>query len=164
MAELRRDHHLPAERRERFAHEFTFAPLSGAHFNPAVTLAAAIEGGFPWRNVPTYIVSQILGALSGVLIAYAMFGLALVQFSAHQRGGPAQFFSEFVATFGLLVVVHGSGKRAAVVPLTVAAYMIAAYWFTASTSFANPAVTLARAFTNTFSGIRLSNVIGFVAA
>jgi glycerol uptake facilitator-like aquaporin len=143
---------------------FTFAPLSGAHFNPAVTIAAAIEGGFPWRNVPTYIVAQILGALSGVLIAHAMFGLALVQFSTHERGGLAQLFSEFVATFGLLVVVHGSGKRAAVVPLTVAAYIIAAYWFTASTSFANPAVTLARGFTNTFSGIEFRNVAGFIMA
>ncbi len=143
---------------------FTFAPLSGAHFNPAVTIAAAIEGGLSWRIVPTYIVAQILGALTGALIAHGMFGLALVQLSTHERGGLAQLFSEFIATFGLLVVVHGTGKRAAVVPLTVAAYIIAAYWFTASTSFANPAVTLARGFTNTFGGIAFRNVAGFIVA
>lgn len=143
---------------------FTFAPISGAHFNPAVTIAAAIEGGFAWRSVPMYIVAQTGGALAGVLAAHAMFGLPLLQLSAHHRGGGAQFFSECVATFGLLVVVHGTGKRAAVVPLTVAAYIIAAYWFTASTSFANPAVTIARAFTDTFSGIRLTNVPAFMLA
>ena len=143
---------------------FTFAPISGAHFNPAITIAAAIEGGFAWRNVASYIVAQTVGALLGVLAAHAMFGLPLLQRSTHDRGGGAQFFSECVATFGLLVVVHGAGKRTAVVPLTVAAYIIAAYWFTASTSFANPAVTLARAFTDTFAGIQLTNVPGFILA
>lgn len=143
---------------------FTFAPLSGAHFNPAVTIAAAVEGGFPWRDVPSYVLAQFVGALTGVLIAHTMFAQPLLQFSTHARGGGAMLFSEFIATFGLLVVVHGTGKRAGVVPLTVAAYIIAAYWFTASTSFANPAVTLARAFTNTFSGIELANVAGFVVA
>lgn len=141
---------------------FAFAPLSGAHFNPAVTLAAAIAGGFPWRQLLWYVVMQTTGALVGTLVAHAMFGLPLLQFSTRVRSGPAQLFSEFIATFGLLVVVHGTGKRAAVVPITVAAYITAAYWFTASTSFANPAVTLARGFTNTFAGIRLDDVPGFV--
>jgi len=141
---------------------FTFAPLSGAHFNPAVTLAAAIEGGLPWRQLPWYVAMQTTGALVGVLVAHAMFSLPLQQFSTRVRSGPAQLFSEFIATFGLLVVVHGTGKRAAVVPITVAAYITAASWFTASTSFANPAVTLARGFTNTFAGIRLDDVPGFV--
>src|SRR4029077_13254497 len=143
---------------------FTFGSISGAHFNPAVSVALAIEGAFPWRKVPLYVLAQIAGALAGVLIAHGMFALPLLQLSTHSRAGGAQLFSEFVATFGLLVVVHGTGKRAGVVPLTVAAYIVAAYWFTASTSFANPAVTLARAFTDTFSGIQLTNVAGFVAA
>lgn len=143
---------------------FTFAPISGAHFNPAVTIAAAVEGGFSWRNVPAYLAVQILGAFTGVLVAHAMFAVPLVQLSTRARSGAAQLFSELIATFGLLVVVHGAGKRAGVVPLTVAAYITAAYWFTASTSFANPAVTLARAFTNTFSGIALDDVPGFVLA
>jgi glycerol uptake facilitator-like aquaporin len=143
---------------------FTFGPISGAHFNPVITIAAAIEGGFAWRNVASYIVAQTVGALLGVLAAHAMFGLPLLQRSTHDRGGGAQFFSECVGTFGLLVVVHGAGKRAAVVPLTVAAYIIAAYWFTASTSFANPAVTLARAFTDTFAGIQLMHVPAFILA
>jgi glycerol uptake facilitator-like aquaporin len=141
---------------------FTFGPLSGAHFNRAVTLAAAIEGGFSWSKMPWYALAQFLGALLGVVIAHAMFAQPLIQTATHARAGGAQLFSEFIATFGLLVVVHGTGKRAAVVPLTVAAYITAAYWFTASTSFANPAVTLARSFTNTFSGIALANVAGFM--
>jgi glycerol uptake facilitator-like aquaporin len=143
---------------------FTFGSISGAHFNPAVSVALALEGGFAWRAVPVYMIAQSIGALAGVLIAHAMFALPLLQLSTHARAGGAQIFSEFVATFGLLVVVHGSGKRADVVPLTVAAYIVAAYWFTASTSFANPAVTVARAFTNTFSGIQPANVGGFIAA
>lgn len=141
---------------------FTFGSISGAHFNPAVSVALAVEGGFAWRAVPLYVLAQTAGALTGVVIAHAMFALPLLQLSTHSRAGGAQMFSEFVATFGLLVVVHGSAKRANVVPLTVAAYIIAAYWFTASTSFANPAVTLARAFTNTFSGIQPINVPGFI--
>jgi glycerol uptake facilitator-like aquaporin len=143
---------------------FTFAPISGAHFNPAVTLASAIEGGFPWRRVPAYVGAQLLGAMTGVMTAHAMFEHPLLVISQRARAGSGQLFSEFVATFGLLVVVHGAGKRAAVVPLTVAAYITAAYWFTASTSFANPAVTVARGFTDTFSGIAPAGVPGFIAA
>lgn len=143
---------------------FTFAPISGAHFNPAVSLAAALEGGFAWRRVPGYIVAQLIGAIAGVVAAHAMFEHPLVVFSHHARVGFAQLFSEFLATFGLLVVIHGTGKRAAVVPLTVAAYITAAYWFTSSTSFANPAVTVGRGLTDTFSGIAPSGIPGFIAA
>ena len=143
---------------------FTFAPISGAHFNPAVTLAAAIEGAFPWSRTLSYLIAQLLGALVGVAIANVMFGHAAFELSVRARSGAAQFLSEFVATFGLVVVIHGTGKRAAVVPLTVAAYITAAYWFTSSTSFANPVVTIARAFTNSFSGIKISSVPSFVLA
>ena len=143
---------------------FAFGPISGAHFNPAVTVAAAAENGISWRVVPGYVIAQIAGAMSGVVIAHSMFALPLLQRSTRDRGGAAQLISEGVATFGLLLVIHGTGKRAAAVPLTVAAYIVAAYWFTGSTSFANPAVTLARAFTNTFAGIRLENVAGFIVA
>ena len=143
---------------------FTFAPISGAHFNPAVSLAAAMEGGFPWRRAPGYIAAQITGAIAGVMAAHLMFEHPLITFSRHSRSGAPQLFSEFIATFGLLVVIHGTGKRAAVVPLTVAAYITAAYWFTSSTSFANPAVTIARGLTDTFSGIAPSAIPGFIAA
>jgi glycerol uptake facilitator-like aquaporin len=143
---------------------FTFAPISGAHLNPVVTLAAAFEQTLPWRRVPGYVVAQIFGALGGVVVAHAMFALPLIQAGTRDRHGLAQTFSEVVATFGLLVVIHGTGRRASVVPLAVGAYIAAAYWFTASTSFANPAVTLARAFTNTFTGIRLIDVPPFVGA
>jgi glycerol uptake facilitator-like aquaporin len=143
---------------------FTFGPISGAHFNPAVSLAAAMEGGFAWRRVPGYVAAQITGALAGVVAAHLMFELPPITLSHHARTGAAQLFSEFLATFGLLVVVHGTGKRAAVVPLTVAAYITAAYWFTSSTSFANPAVTIARGLTNTFSGIEPSGIPGFIVA
>jgi glycerol uptake facilitator-like aquaporin len=143
---------------------FTFGPISGAHFNPAVSLAAAFEGGFPWRRVPGYLAAQLAGAIAGVVAAHAMFAHPLLVASHHARSGFAQLFSEFLATFGLLVVIHGTGKRAAVVPLTVAAYITAAYWFTSSTSFANPAVTIARGLTDTFSGIAPSGIPGFIAA
>ena len=143
---------------------FTFAPISGAHFNPAVSMAAAIEGGFAWRKVPGYIAAQIIGAIAGVIAAHVMFELPLVALSRHDRIGFAQLFSEFLATFGLLVVVHGAGKRTANVPLTVAAYITAAYWFTSSTSFANPAVTIARGLTDTFSGIAPAGIPGFIIA
>ena len=143
---------------------FTFGPISGAHFNPAVSIAAAVEGGFAWRRVPGYVAAQIIGAVVGAMAAHVMFELPLVVLSSHSRVGFAQLFSEFLATFGLLVVVHGTGKRAAVVPLTVAAYITAAYWFTSSTSFANPAVTIARGLTNTFSGIAPAGIPGFMVA
>lgn len=143
---------------------FTFGPISGAHFNPAVSIAAAVEGGFSWRKVPGYIAAQTGGAIAGTMAAHMMFELPLVTLSRHSRAGFAQLFSEFVATFGLVVIVHGTGKRATVVPLTVAAYITAAYWFTSSTSFANPAVTLARGLTDTFSGIAPAGIPGFIAA
>jgi glycerol uptake facilitator-like aquaporin len=141
----------------------TFGPVSGAHFNPVVTIADASQGGLPWRAVPGYLVAQMAGAISGVLAAHAMFGERLFMLSAHERSGGAQMFSEFVATFGLVSVIRGCARtRAAVVPFAVAAYIVAAYWFTASTSFANPAVSVARAFTDTFAGIRPADVPGFV--
>jgi len=143
---------------------FTFAPISGAHFNPAVTLAATFECGFSWRLVPGYVAAQVVGAVAGVIAAHAMFSHPLIVLSHHARIGFAQLLSEFLATFGLLVVIHGAGKRAAVVPLTVAAYITAAYWFTSSTSFANPAMTIARGLTDTFSGIELGGIPAFIAA
>ena len=143
---------------------FTFAPISGAHFNPAVSVALGLEGGFPWRRVPGYVAAQVLGAIAGVLAAHVMFEHPLFVLSSHIRSGGGQLFSEMLATFGLLVVVHGTGRRPAVVPITVAAYITAAYWFTASTSFANPAVTIARGFTDTFSGIAPAGIPGFIAA
>jgi len=143
---------------------FTFAPISGAHFNPAVSLAAAFEGGFAWRRVPGYVAAQLVGAIAGVVAAHVMFAHPLIVLSHHARAGFPQLFSEFLATFGLLVVIHSTGKRAAVVPLTVAAYITAAYWFTSSTSFANPAVTIARGLTDTFSGIEPAGIPGFIVA
>lgn len=144
----------------------TFGPVSGAHFNPAVTLADASQGGLAWRDAPVYLLAQTLGAFAGVAAAHLMFEEPLFSFSRRARAGGAQAFSEFVATFGLLAVVWGVARRhrPAVVPFAVAAYISAAYWFTASTSFANPAVTLARAATDTFAGIRPADVPGFVAA
>src|SRR5262245_52104692 len=143
----------------------TFGPISGAHFNPAVTLADASQGGLPWREVPSYAAAQILGAFAGVAAAHAMFELPLFSLSRHARPGPAQMFSEFVATFGLLAVIWGCARRrSAAVPFAVGAYITAAYWFTASTSFANPAVTLARAASDTFAGIRPADAPGFIAA
>jgi glycerol uptake facilitator-like aquaporin len=133
----------------------TFGPISGAHFNPVVTLAIAGQRGFPWREVPAYLIAQIGGAFAGVGIAHLMFGLPLFFASQHVRNGPAQLLAEFVATFGLVAVIFGCGRfKPAMVPFGVATYITAAYWFTASTSFANPAVTLARSVTDTFAGIR----------
>jgi glycerol uptake facilitator-like aquaporin len=144
---------------------FTFGPISGAHFNPAVTLADATQGGIRWRAVPGYIAAQVAGALLGVAAAHLMFGEAVFHVSQHVRAGGAQLFSEFVATFGLLSVIWGCSRlRAEAVPVAVGLYITAAYWFTASTSFANPAVTVARSFTNTFSGIRPADAPGFIAA
>jgi glycerol uptake facilitator-like aquaporin len=143
----------------------TFGPVSGAHFNPAVTLADAFQGGLPWRDVPAYVVVQILGAFAGVAAAHLMFGEPLFSASRHARAGGAQVFSEFVATFGLLATIWGCVRfHAAQVPFAVAAYITAAYWFTASTSFANPAVTLARSATDTFAGIRPADAPAFIAA
>ena len=143
----------------------TFGPVSGAHFNPVVTLADAWENGTAWRDVPGYCAAQLLGALAGVVVAHAMFGEAAFTASQHVRAGAPQLFSEFVATFGLLSVIWGVSRRnGQYTPFAVGAYITAAYWFTASTSFANPAVTIARSLTNTFSGIRPVDAPGFIAA
>lgn len=144
----------------------TFGPVSGAHFNPAVTLADASQGGLKWREVPGYVLAQIVGAFAGVAAADVMFELPVFFVSRKVRAGGAQLFSEFVATFGLLAVIWGCVRlrQKAVVPFAVAAYITAAYWFTSSTSFANPAVTLARSASDTFAGIRPADVPGFVAA
>ena len=143
----------------------TFGAVSGAHFNPAVTLAEASQGGISWREAPAYVTAQLAGAVLGALAAHVMFGETLFQLSEHVRAGGAQLFSEFVATFGLLAVIWGCSRtRAESVPMAVGLYITSAYWFTASTSFANPAVTVARALTNTFAGIRPVDAPGFVAA
>jgi glycerol uptake facilitator-like aquaporin/protein-tyrosine-phosphatase len=142
-----------------------FGKVSGAHLNPAVTVADALEGGIPWREVPAYLAAQFVGGVFGTAIAHLMFGLSLFSFSQHARSGGAQVFSEFIATFGLLAVIWGSSRlRANTVPFAVGAYITAAYWFTASTSFANPAVTVARCLSDTFAGIRPADVPLFVAA
>lgn len=142
-----------------------FGPVSGAHLNPAVTLADATQRGISWKLVPVYIFGQCIGGLCGVWIAHLMFGQPVLQVSMHHRSGAAQMFSEFVATFGLLCVIWGCARsRPSAIPFAVGAYITAAYWFTASTSFANPAVTLARSFTNTFAGIRPGDAPGFIAA
>src|SRR5215468_739294 len=141
----------------------TFGSVSGAHFNPAVTVADATERGIPWREVPAYVIAQILGAFAGVAAAHIMFGLPLFFASTHARNGASQLFSEFIASFGLLAVIWGCVRlRSQAVPFAVAAYIMAAYWFTASTSFANPAVTMARAASDTFAGIRPVDAPGFV--
>jgi glycerol uptake facilitator-like aquaporin len=143
----------------------TFGPISGAHFNPAVTIADASQGGLPWREAPFYVAAQVVGAIIGVAMANSMFSLPLLFASRHQRAGIAQVFSEFVASFGLLSVIWGCVKfRSRVIPFAVAAYITAAYWFTASTSFANPAVTLARSLSDTFAGIRPVDAPGFIVA
>jgi glycerol uptake facilitator-like aquaporin len=142
-----------------------FGSISGAHLNPAVTLADAWQGGIPWRETPAYILAQIAGAFAGAIGAHLMFGLPVLSVSTHIRTGSAQLLSEFVATFGLFAVIWGCGRhRPTAVPFAVGAYITAAYWFTASTSFANPAVTLARSMSNTFSGIRPADAPGFIAA
>jgi glycerol uptake facilitator-like aquaporin len=143
----------------------TFGPISGAHFNPVVTLAEASQGGFSWREVPVYVAMQVAGAFAGVAVAHVMFQEPVFSASTHVRGGVSQLVSEVVATFGLLSVIWGCGRRrASAVPFAVGAYITAAYWFTSSTSFANPAVTVARAFSDTFAGIRPSDAPGFVVA
>ena len=143
----------------------TFGPVSGAHFNPAVTLADAIERGVSWTVAACYVPAQCAGAVCGAIAAHLMFGLPTISLSHRARSGSAQVFSEFVATFGLLCVIWGcSRQRSQVVPFAVAAYIIAAYWFTSSTSFANPAVTIARSLSDTFAGIRPADVTLFLAA
>ena len=139
-------------------------PISGAHFNPVVTLIEVAFRRLPRAHVPGYLIAQTAGALAGVVLAHVMFGLPLVQSSAHVRSASGELISEAVATFGLwLVIATASRARPAAVPGAVALYIVAAYWFTASTSFANPAVTLARSFTDTFSGIRRADVVPFIA-
>ena len=143
----------------------TFGPISGAHFNPCVTLADATQGGLRWREVPGYLGAQLVGAFVGVAAAHLMFEEPVFSASQHVRAGGAQLFSEFVATFGLLSVIWGCARlRSSAVPFAVGAYITGAYWFTASTSFANPAVTLARAASNTFAGIRPADAPGFILA
>ena len=144
---------------------FTFGPVSGAHLNPAVSLCDALERGLAWRELPGYVIAQIAGGIVGALVANLMFALPPISLSTRVRAGRAQLFSEFVATFGLLAVIWGCSRlRASVVPFTVAAYIVAAYWFTASTSFANPAVTIGRTLSDTFAGIRPADAPGFIAA
>jgi glycerol uptake facilitator-like aquaporin len=143
----------------------TFGPISGAHLNPAVSLADAMEGGIRWAEALTYILAQIIGGIGGAVTAHVMFGFPLVSVSHHNRSGPAQVFSEFIATFGLLSVIWGCARlRSTIVPFAVGSYITAAYWFTASTSFANPAVTIARSLSDTFSGIRPLDVPLFLLA
>jgi len=142
-----------------------FGTISGAHFNPVVTLSEAFQKNMPAKEVLPYILVQVLGAFAGVAAAHGMFENPLFFASEHVRTGMAQWWSEFVATFGLIAVIIGcSRSRPSVTPFAVAAYITAAYWFTSSTSFANPAVTLARAATNTFAGIRPADAPGFIIA
>jgi thioredoxin type arsenate reductase len=143
----------------------TFISISGAHFNPAVTLSVAWEGNLSWRDVPFYLLAQIGGALIGVALAHLMFGLTLFSSSQHSRAGTAQLLGEVVATFGLLIVIWGCARsRSGAIPFAVASYITAAYWFTSSTSFANPAVTIARSLTDSFTGIRPIDAPGFILA
>ncbi|HET9413063.1 MAG TPA: MIP/aquaporin family protein [Pseudolabrys sp.] len=142
-----------------------FGPVSGAHFNPAVSAAFALRGKLPWQTSIIYLAAQILGAVIGVWIAHAMFELPIWQFSTHVRTGPGQWLAEAVATFGLVVTIFGCiAVSPGAVAYAVGLYITAAYWFTASTSFANPAVTLARALSDTFAGIAPAGVIAFILA
>ena len=143
-----------------------FAPISGAHFNPAVTLADTAQGGLPMRDAAMYCGAQFTGGCAGIFLAHAMFAVPLLAVSSRSRTGFPQALSEFVATFGLLAVITSCSRtgRSGAAPFAIAAYITAAYWFTASTSFANPAVTVARAFTDTFAGIRPADVAPFLLA
>ena len=142
-----------------------FADISGAHFNPVVTFLDAIESRLRWLDATTYVVVQVVGGIAGAVAAHAMFGLQAISLSIHPRHGWPLVFSEFVATFGLIAVIRGCSRlRSSMVPVAVGSYITAAYWFTASTSFANPAVTIARSLTNTFSGIQPADVPLFIAA
>ena len=143
----------------------SLAPISGAHFNPAVTLAEALRGRCPWREVPGYLAAQMCGATMGVLLAHVMFDEAVFSVSAQARGGLGQITSELIATMGLVGVIIACEERGvSAVAAAVGLYITSAYWFTASTSFANPAVTIARSLTDSFAGIRPTDVPGFVAA
>jgi glycerol uptake facilitator-like aquaporin len=143
----------------------TLGPFSGAHFNPVVTLAESLSGDLAWRDAPAYVGAQVIGGLAGTATANLMFEGPIFSLSRHPRHGPAQLLSEVVATFGLLLVIGLCGRqRPSGVPVAVAAYISAAYWFTASTSFANPAVTVARALSDSFAGIRPGDVPGFIVA
>jgi len=142
-----------------------FGPISGGHFNPAVSLSDASAGGISWRDAGGYCGAQVAGGIMGAVLANVMFGLPAVSFAQHARSGGLQWVSEFVATFGLLCVIWGSARfRSALVPFAVAGYIVAAYWFTPSTSFANPAVTIGRTLSDTFAGIRVVDVGPFVIA
>lgn len=142
-----------------------FGPLSGAHFNPAVTAVFCARGALPWSRLAAFLPVQLLGAVLGVWLAHGMFDLPLLQASQHLRSGAPQWLAEFVATFGLIITILGAvATRPAWTPLLVAAWITGAYWFTASTSFANPTVTIARAFTDSFAGIAPANVAGFILA
>ena len=146
-----------------FALILTFAPVSGAHFNPVVSAARMLAGGLPTRALLPYIAAQTVGAIAGVWIAHAMFGLPILQASLHARDGIGQWIGEVVATFGLVLLIEtGVRSFAASLPAAIAAYITAAYWFTSSTSFANPAVTIARALTDTFAGISPAHVPAFI--
>jgi glycerol uptake facilitator-like aquaporin len=142
----------------------TFGPISGAHFNPVVTLADASQGGMPWSLVPAYVLAQVFGAFAGVAVAHLMFEEPALFFaSQHVRSGGSQLLSEFVATFGLMAVIWGCvRRRPGIVPFAVGGYITAAYWFTSSTSFANPAVTLARTLSDTFTGIAPASAPAFI--
>jgi glycerol uptake facilitator-like aquaporin len=143
----------------------TFGPISGAHFNPVVSIADATQGGLRWKDVPVYVSAQLAGAFAGAAVAHFMFGEPVFSLSEHVRSGAGQLASEFVATFGLLGTIWGCVRsRPNVTPFAVGAYICAAYWFTSSTSFANPAVTLARAASNTFAGIRPVDAPWFICA
>jgi len=142
-----------------------FGPLSGAHFNPAVSLAFSLRGDLPWSAAVIYIVAQVLGGIAGVLAAHLMFELPVFQLSATVRSGAGQWLAEAIASFGLVLTIFGCAARApAAVPYAVGLYITSAYWFTASTSFANPAVTIARSLSDTFAGIAPAGVIAFIAA
>jgi glycerol uptake facilitator-like aquaporin len=140
-------------------------PISGAHFNPAVSLVFSLSGRLSWRDLPAYLVAQLLGGIAGTIVAHLMFALPALELATKLRSGPGQWFSEAVATFGLVaVILAGIRFEQRAVPWLVGLYITAAYWFTASTSFANPAVAVARSLTDTFTGIRPADLAGFIAA
>jgi glycerol uptake facilitator-like aquaporin len=141
-----------------------FGPVSGAHFNPAVSIAFALRGELPWRTMTLYIAVQVAGAITGVWAAHSMFELPVWQLSTNVRAGPGQWLAEAIATFGLLLTIFGLSRTPAAIPYAVGLYITSAYWFTASTSFANPAVTIARSLSDTFAGIAPHGVPAFLAA